>query len=232
MYIRRKVFSIALDEYGEERYFSTNEIINEDNYLNEEEHLFSNEDLENAALATAGAGAVAAGAGQLTRELGVRQVSNATAIPGVGPLVKRKQARAFLKSGERVAKKVPASTILSQLNLAELAKMAKEAGSSTSKKGGKNINKNTLGTLIENKVGRENINKVIRKLGGDPAKVRKFIGENSGKIVEEGKGRLTSAGKGFGKYLIGGKVRKIGAGVAGLGALGYGAARLSRNNEY
>ena len=35
MYIRRKVFSVALDEYGEERYFSTNEIINEDDYLDE-----------------------------------------------------------------------------------------------------------------------------------------------------------------------------------------------------
>lgn len=35
MYIRRKVFSVALDEYGEERYFSTNEIINEDAYLDE-----------------------------------------------------------------------------------------------------------------------------------------------------------------------------------------------------
>ena len=35
MYIRRKVFSIALDENGEERYFSTNEIINEEDYLSE-----------------------------------------------------------------------------------------------------------------------------------------------------------------------------------------------------
>lgn len=35
MYIRRKVFSVALDENGEERYFSTNEIINEDDYLDE-----------------------------------------------------------------------------------------------------------------------------------------------------------------------------------------------------
>lgn len=47
MYIRRKVFSVALDEYGEERYFSTNEIINEDDYLDEmlysdaEEKLFT-----------------------------------------------------------------------------------------------------------------------------------------------------------------------------------------------
>ena len=35
MYIRRKAFSIAIDENGEERYFSTNEIINEENYLEE-----------------------------------------------------------------------------------------------------------------------------------------------------------------------------------------------------
>ena len=35
MYIRRKVFSVALDESGEERYFSTNEIINEEDYLDE-----------------------------------------------------------------------------------------------------------------------------------------------------------------------------------------------------
>lgn len=35
MYIRRKVFSVAVDENGEERYFSTNEIINEEDYLDE-----------------------------------------------------------------------------------------------------------------------------------------------------------------------------------------------------
>ena len=35
MYIRRKVFSVAVDENGEERYFSTNEIIDEENYLDE-----------------------------------------------------------------------------------------------------------------------------------------------------------------------------------------------------
>ena len=35
MYIRRKVFSVAVDESGEERYFSTNEIINEEDYLDE-----------------------------------------------------------------------------------------------------------------------------------------------------------------------------------------------------
>ena len=35
MYIRRKVFSVALDESGEERYFSTNEIMSEDAYLDE-----------------------------------------------------------------------------------------------------------------------------------------------------------------------------------------------------
>ena len=35
MYIRRKVFSTVIDENGEERYFSINEIIDEENYLNE-----------------------------------------------------------------------------------------------------------------------------------------------------------------------------------------------------
>ena len=35
MYIRRKVFSVALDENSEERYFSTNEFISEEDYLNE-----------------------------------------------------------------------------------------------------------------------------------------------------------------------------------------------------
>ena len=35
MYIRRKVFSVAVDENGEERYFSINEVINEEDYLNE-----------------------------------------------------------------------------------------------------------------------------------------------------------------------------------------------------
>ena len=35
MYIRRKVFSTVIDENGEEKYFSTNEIINEEDYLDE-----------------------------------------------------------------------------------------------------------------------------------------------------------------------------------------------------
>ena len=45
MYIRRKVFSLLHDENGEERYFSTTDIVLED----EEERLFSlvdDEDLE------------------------------------------------------------------------------------------------------------------------------------------------------------------------------------------
>ena len=33
MYIRRKVFSVCLDENGEERLFSTNEVISEESYL-------------------------------------------------------------------------------------------------------------------------------------------------------------------------------------------------------
>ena len=41
MYIRRKVFSTVIDENGEERYFSTNEIINEEDYL--EEVMYSGE---------------------------------------------------------------------------------------------------------------------------------------------------------------------------------------------
>lgn len=41
MYIRRKAFSIVIDENGEEKYFSTNEIINEEDYL--EEVMYSGE---------------------------------------------------------------------------------------------------------------------------------------------------------------------------------------------
>ena len=41
MYIRRKVFSTVIDENGEEKYFSTNEIINEEDYL--EEVMYSGE---------------------------------------------------------------------------------------------------------------------------------------------------------------------------------------------
>ena len=35
MYIRRKVFSVFEDEYGDERLFSTTELVNEDDYLDE-----------------------------------------------------------------------------------------------------------------------------------------------------------------------------------------------------
>ena len=35
MYIRRKVFSTIIDESGEEKYFSSSEIIDEDTYLDE-----------------------------------------------------------------------------------------------------------------------------------------------------------------------------------------------------
>jgi len=37
MYVRRKVFSVGIDEYGEERLFSTNEVISEEAYLGQRE---------------------------------------------------------------------------------------------------------------------------------------------------------------------------------------------------
>lgn len=40
MYIRRKVFSVITDEFGEERYFSTTEFINEEAYLEEREYTY------------------------------------------------------------------------------------------------------------------------------------------------------------------------------------------------
>ena len=62
MYIRRKVFSVYTDEYGEERYFSTNEIMNEEDYLDElmysddESHIGRNVAIGAGALGAAGAG--------------------------------------------------------------------------------------------------------------------------------------------------------------------------------
>ena len=67
MYIRRKVFSVALDENGEERYFSTNEIINEEDYLDEVLYSEKKEKEKkshlgrNIALGTAGTAALAGG---------------------------------------------------------------------------------------------------------------------------------------------------------------------------
>ena len=61
MYIRRKVFSVILDEDGDERLFSTNEIINEDDYL--DEVMYSDMSTgEKVGLGVAGTGALA-GAG-------------------------------------------------------------------------------------------------------------------------------------------------------------------------
>ena len=62
MYIRRKVFSVYTDEYGEERYFSTNEIMNEEDYLDElmysddESHVGRNIAIGAGALGATGAG--------------------------------------------------------------------------------------------------------------------------------------------------------------------------------
>ena len=43
MYIRRKVFSVAYDENGEERLFSTTEFVNEDTYLEQREYAWRDE---------------------------------------------------------------------------------------------------------------------------------------------------------------------------------------------
>jgi len=77
MYIRRKVFSVALDENGEEKYFSTNEFINEEDYL--DEVLFSDDDEEseekshrgrNIAIGAGGAAALTGGGIYGAKKLG------------------------------------------------------------------------------------------------------------------------------------------------------------------
>ena len=92
MYIRRKVFSVALDENGEERYFSTNEIINEEDYLDEvlysedeegylDEVQYSEEEEpkkkshlgRNIALGTAGTAALAGGGIYGAKKIGANQ---------------------------------------------------------------------------------------------------------------------------------------------------------------
>lgn len=93
MYIRRKVFSVALDESGEERYFSTNEIINEEDYLNEvmysdydeddylDEYMYSDEEESgkkshlgrNIALGTAGTAALAGAGIYGAKKIGAKQ---------------------------------------------------------------------------------------------------------------------------------------------------------------
>ena len=79
MYIRRKVFSVAFDENGEERYFSTNEIINEEDYL--DEVLYSEKKKKekkshlgrNIALGTAGTAALAGGGIYGAKKIGANQ---------------------------------------------------------------------------------------------------------------------------------------------------------------
>ena len=85
MYIRRKVFSVALDESGEERYFSTNEIINEEAYL--DELMYSDDDDskkmstgKKAALGTAGAAGLAGAGIYGAYKYGGSQLSKAAKI--------------------------------------------------------------------------------------------------------------------------------------------------------
>jgi hypothetical protein len=111
MYIRRKVFSVGLDEYGNERLYSQTELISEEDYLNE--LMYSDEEEaprkshkgRNIALGAAGAAALATTAGILAHKgkLGPKAqkyVDNAYA----------KARGVFRKKGGKVVAAAPAST--------------------------------------------------------------------------------------------------------------------------
>ena len=71
MYIKRKVFSTNIDEYGEEKLFSSSEYVEEGDYL--DEMMYSDDDhlARNIALGTAGAGAAGiAGAKLVGKKMG------------------------------------------------------------------------------------------------------------------------------------------------------------------
>ena len=225
MYIRRKVFSVALDEYGEERYFSTNEFLNEDSYL--DEIMYSSEDLDTvdkAALATTGVGAAAAAGGHLLRRHGVNQATRATVIPGLGPLVKRKDVKSMMKGVEKVAGKVPgldAALKSKETNLAGLIQKAKEAGLKPPPAVLENYQK-FVGWLKGRGITPENL-----KAAGN-----KYIGEDTVNFVKkELQDRGTSVKKGLGNFMMGKKVRNIGLAATGIGAAAYGASRLSNRNR-
>lgn len=110
MYIKRKVFSVIIDEYGEERLYSSDEYINEEDYLDEvlyskkkkeEEEEDEDEDyekyLKGAAIGTGIAGGTA-GAVYGGKKLGRR-------IQKSEPLPKRISAWAYDKTGGRIGSK-------------------------------------------------------------------------------------------------------------------------------
>ena len=121
MYIRRKVFSVALDENGEERYFSTNEIINEEDYL--DEVMYSEEEEpkkkshlgRNIALGTAGTAALAGGGIYGAHKYGDSQIAKAGKINEIleknalgGKLTKKELKVIDKYANEKGGKKVEA----------------------------------------------------------------------------------------------------------------------------
>ena len=127
MYIRRKAFSTVIDENGEEKYFSTNEIINEEDYLAEinysDKDKLTKDEKTGLGIAAGGAALTAAGTGYGIRH-GRKTIES----------IKKSLRDAGKRTTEESVKSVPSWMLLSEVaknkNLKEgreiVAKIAKK----------------------------------------------------------------------------------------------------------
>ena len=108
MYIRRKVFSVALDEYGEERYFSTNEIMGEEDYL--DEVMYSDDEKShlgrNIAIGTGAAAALGGGGIYAAKKIGKKMVEKNSAGQVGADVKKYERGQALQKPADWIVKKV------------------------------------------------------------------------------------------------------------------------------
>jgi len=101
MYIKRKVFSTYIDEYGEERLFSSSEYVDEGDYL--DEMMYSDDDhlARNIALGTAGAGAAGIAGAKLVGKKMVKD-NKATIDPRTWKRLFNKKNRKKVKLGRKL----------------------------------------------------------------------------------------------------------------------------------
>lgn len=186
MYIRRKVFSVIEDEYGQERLFSTTEFINEDTYL--DYRLYA--DTEDA---LAGAGA----AGLTAAAIGGAGYGAHKGIQAAGKSLEKRRNKRYNKLVEDKTKDI---TILNNarenINNAEdlLKKAEKSSGkNSESYKASKKLLKKfkdnynaekdrVIDQMVKNEKLEKNeagmIEKLAKKTGVKTSKAAKLVREN------------------------------------------------------
>lgn len=244
MYIRRKVFSVALDEYGEERLFSTNEIINEDDYLNEVMYSDYYDDLDERMFAQVKIG-------KDLYEFSPAKMKEIAKKEGLSPVQVREK---LMEENSKLARKYKSGALLSETGVLQERK-----GPAKAAKLGKTSSGNTIVTGTGEEIGRgytkaqkaEHLKATRRAAKESEKQTLQSVGKaryseytpihregyyrndafkNEGNLakLESMSGKVRRADL---KRALTGRNAKIAYGVGAAAGLGYGGYRLYKNHK-